>query len=182
MATSCGLMQDSSSGPSSVRSLDEAGMAESSDTDAIDRLVATDQRCQRPGGGIGLAVDVEPHVGEPLEQFAHHGDRRASVDPNVSEFLGAHVGDRALDATRPGEVGIVERHQDPVGAEVHVGLEVLEPERHRVFERRHRVLRRFAGAAPMRERDGTGPVEVRMDGGHGPTVASTSRRGIDGRC
>ena len=66
----------------------------------------------------------------------------------------------------------MERHQDAVGAEVHVGFEVAIAERHSVFERRHRVLGRLAGTAPMSERDRPGPVEI------GSTSRSRSDRSV----
>ena len=73
-------------------------MTERAQAHPVDRLVPADQRRQRTSGSIGLAVDVEAHVRKPFEQLAHQRDRGPAVDAHLGEFVGGHVGDRAVDA------------------------------------------------------------------------------------
>ena len=63
-------------------------------------------------------------------------------------------------------------HQDPVGREVGIGLQVAEAECHGMLEGRHGVLGGLAGPAPVGEGERTRPVEEGVGdvGGHGGRV------------
>ena len=137
-------------------------MAERAEAHSLDRLESSNQCGKRAYRRIGLAVDVEPDVGEPFEQLAHQRDRGPSVNAYFGQLVGGHLGDRAVDAARPREIGVVECHQHAVGAEVHVGLEVVESEPDGVLERRHRVLGCLARPTSMGERNRPRPIEIRV--------------------
>ncbi len=67
----------------------------------------------------------------------------------------------------------MEDDDDTVGRDADVGLDVAVAERDGVGECPHRVLRGVSRAAAMGEGDRTGPIEVRMAGGHAGSMVAT---------
>lgn len=134
-------------------------VAERTHTDPIDRRGVLDHLRDRLDGGIGLAVDVHPHVGPFAEDLGERGDRRHAADAQLAQLSEAHRLDARIVTGRTAEVRIVERDEDAVCGDLHIGLEVAVPEIDRVLERGHRVLGCFAGTASMGERDRALPVQ-----------------------
>ena len=174
---SCGLERGEQSRPEPLAQAFQAAVAERSDTHAVDRSCRLDQLGQRLHGRFRFAVDVESRVGPALEQVAHQWDRFATVDAQRGQLGPRHVDDLTCVPARPREIGVVKRDQHAVRRDVDVGLEVAVAERHRVFERRHRVLRIFAGPTAVSERDRPRPVQVGVFRcGHRPRACHASAR------
>ena len=88
-------------------------------------------RARRPAGSttrVGLAVDVDPGLGERVEQLVEQRDRLAAVDPGRRDLAPRQLVDASRPAARPRQVVVVERDDDAVGRHVDVGLEVAVAE------------------------------------------------------
>ena len=139
--------------------------------------MAVDHVDERPYAGVALAVDVQPGIGERLEQLVERRDRFGSGDSDRGQLAGGEIGDPFRTLAQPHEILVVEDDDHSIGADAYIGLQVAVPEIDGVAECTHRVLRSLGAAAPMGESDRGRPVEVRMADGHaGSMVAIMSER------
>ena len=132
----------------------EPALGERADADPVVGAGAVDQVGERGRTAPSrLQVDVEPAVGERLEQLGHgrHRVLARGCAPRRPRSASSSASRPVLSVTRSSDV-VVEGEQDAVAGRVHVGLEVLVAERHRVPEGVQRVLhaRRCRGAARRR--------------------------------
>ncbi len=116
--------------------------------------------------GVVLGIDVDAHLGPPLEQVVETGDGLGAVHPGLGHLGPGQVADQAGAVGDPVQALVVEGAQDTVGGDVHVGLHVAVAERHRALEGGHGVLRPVAGAPAVGEGDGLGLVQE-GEVGHG---------------
>jgi hypothetical protein len=115
-----------------------------------------DQLHEREHRRRGLEVDVEPAVGELLEQLGHRGDGVQVPDPGRRHLVGGELGEQTGTVGDPVERRIVEGEEHAVAGRVHVGLEVAVTQRDGVPEGVQGVLGagdlRVQGATAVRHR------------------------------
>ena len=139
-----------------------AGAGERADADPVVRPRARrTQVGQRRHRRLGLDVDVEPDVGEVLEQLVQRG---IGSWPPIRALLTSSRASSAIAPVRSvtrSSASSWKASSDAVAGRVHVGLEVAVAELDGVLERGQRVLEPIrAGAAPVGHRDRPVVVEV----------------------
>ena len=136
---------------------------------AIASYIPVLRRDERVDGGIRLAVDVHPCLGELPDQLLEERDRLGTVEPGGVDLAPAQLADPPGHSAGAGQVVVVERDEHAVLGDLHIGLDVPVAEVDGVLERRHRVLGCITGASTVGERHRAVPVEIRVrGGGHGP--------------
>ena len=182
-ATSHGCAEVGTRPSVNLRNIDEATPRERADQHPA--LIGSGREEVHQGGHrrLGLEVDVEPGVGEGVEQLGQRRHCLGAADQGARDLGVAELGDRAAQVGDPVEHGVVEGEQHTVAGGVDVRLEVAITQGDRVPERRHGVLEArdvgVMGAAAVRKGQ-HGPVlaehlvEVRVAGarrGHRPSIA-----------
>jgi hypothetical protein len=113
-----------------------------------------------------LDVKVEPHVRPGHDQVGEQGDGLGPADACGLDLRRRQPRDPAHRVGYPVERLVVEGDNRAVGGGVHVRLQVGVAESDRVLECLPGVLRKVAGAAPVRE--GQRARMIKVTRGHGP--------------
>lgn len=75
-----------------------------------------------------LDVDVDPGVGEGVEQFVHGGDRLAATDPRRGHLPPGQIRDCPDPVGHSVQVLVVEGHQSPVAGRMDIGFQISKPQ------------------------------------------------------
>lgn len=142
----------------------QATLGEAADADPVDHAHPSDQFQRGTEGLVGLDVDVDPGLGELLEQLGQGGHRLTATDERSPHRGIRLVGDPSGGVGDPVEVVVVEGDDDAVAGGVDIGLEVAVAHVDRLTESGDGVLDAEVGvvcrAAPVGEAGRGGPVEV----------------------
>lgn len=139
----------------------QATLGEAADADPVDHAHPSDQFQRGTEGLVGLDVDVDPGLGELLEQLGQGGHRLTATDERSPHRGIRLVGDPSGGVGDPVEVVVVEGDDDAVAGGVDIGLEVAVAHVDRLTESGDGVLDAEVGvvcrAAPVGEAGRGGP-------------------------
>lgn len=129
---------------------------------------------------VGLGIDVDPGLREPLQHLIEPQDRIRAVDACFGDLGPREVDDSSGAVGHPVELVVVEGDQHTVSGGVDVGFEIAIPEFKSVPKRPFGVLRMGARTTSMGETDGSLISEVRVQHGKDRTVGTVP--GCVSRC
>ena len=142
----------------------QSAIGERPEADPVEGLELLQDAGQGGNDSVTLGIDVDPGIRKRLEQVREGGDRLRAGDPCGGHFLPGEVGETSSAVGHPVEDVVVECHDDPVGGQVDVGLEVAVTEVGGVLKGGERVLGNLLGSTAVGEGEYAGVVKKRVSG------------------